>query len=317
MRTLYLECAMGAAGDMLLAALWELLPDRQAFLDRMNRLGIPGVHMSAEPVTKYGILGTRISVTVSGACALNRNHGDGRGNSGGCPDPEPCVHALGDVSGRECGKDWGNYSGIAEIEGNAAHVHPDGVNPNHEQRIAEPERTHKLHDHPHTSLQELEQILSGLDLPPKVLADARAVYGLIAEAESQVHGVPADQVRFHEVGSMDALADIVGVCLLMDQLAPEQVFASPIHVGSGQVRCAHGLLPVPAPATALILRNIPIYGGAVRGELCTPTGAALLAHFVTSFGDMPVMKVQGIGYGMGHKDFGAVSCVRALLGTRE
>ena len=102
----------------------------------------------------------------------------------------------------------------------------------------------------------------------------------------------------HEVGTMDAVADVVAVSLLMEELAPERVLASPVHVGSGQVRCAHGLLPVPAPATALLLRGVPIYGGAVRGELCTPTGAALLRHFVSAFGPMPPLRVAAVGYGM-------------------
>lgn len=163
-------------------------------------------------------------------------------------------------------------------------------------------------------MKEIEQIIDGLDVPQTVKQDALAVYHLIAQAESKAHGRPVDQVHFHEVGSMDAVADVVLVCLLLHELAPEQVLASPVHVGTGQVRCAHGILPVPAPATAFILKGVPIYGGSIRGELCTPTGAALLKHFVTSFGPMPVMCVEAIGYGMGKKDFEAANCVRASLG---
>ena len=144
--------------------------------------------------------------------------------------------------------------------------------------------------------------------------NALAVYQLIAEAEAHAHNRPVDEVHFHEVGALDAVADVVGVCLLMDMLAPEKVVASPVHVGSGQVKCAHGILPVPAPATAHILRGVPTYGGRIRGELCTPTGAALLKHFAGSFGDMPVMAVEKIGYGMGKKDFAQANCVRAMLG---
>ena len=103
------------------------------------------------------------------------------------------------------------------------------------------------------------------------------------------NGMPVEEIHFHEVGTMDAIADVTAVCLLMNRLAPDEVVVSPIHVGSGQVRCAHGILPVPAPATAFILRDVPIYGGTVQGELCTPTGAALLRHFATRFGAMPPM----------------------------
>ena len=147
--------------------------------------------------------------------------------------------------------------------------------------------------------------------------DALAVYRRIAEAESKVHGTTVDQIHFHEVGTLDALADVVGVCLLMHLLAPEKVYASSVHVGCGQVKCAHGILPVPAPATALLLSGVPIYGGAIQGELCTPTGAALLTHFVTKFGELPAMQLLKSGYGMGTKDFPAANCVRAMLGEQD
>ena len=143
------------------------------------------------------------------------------------------------------------------------------------------------------------------------------MYALIAEAESQAHGRPVTEIHFHEVGTLDAVADVVSVCLLMERIAPDQVVASPVHVGSGHVHCAHGILPVPAPATALILKGVPTYGGRVQGELCTPTGAALLKHFVSRFGDRPVMQTSAIGYGMGKKDFEQANCVRAFLGESE
>jgi len=176
---------------------------------------------------------------------------------------------------------------------------------------------HEHHHHSHASMADIEALLDSLPVSGKVRADAKAVYGLIAEAESRVHGHPVSEIHFHEVGTMDAVADVVGVCLLMEMIGAEQIVASPVHVGSGYVRCMHGILPVPAPATALILKDVPTYGGKVQGELCTPTGAALLKHFVSSFGDRPVMSVQAIGYGMGKKDFERANCVRAFLGTRE
>ena len=166
-------------------------------------------------------------------------------------------------------------------------------------------------------MADIEALINSLDVSDRVKADAKAVYALIADAESRVHGRPVTEIHFHEVGTLDAVADVVGVCLLMEQLAPDQVIASPVHTGSGHVHCAHGILPVPAPATALILEGIPSYGGKVSGELCTPTGAALLKHFVSRFGDRPVMAVEAIGYGMGKKDFDQANCVRAFLGQSE
>ena len=259
MRTLYIDCGMGAAGDMLTAALLELIPDKEAFLHRMNHLGIPGVMVSAEKSVKCGITGTHFSVKVH--------------------DTEENEHMH-----------------------DQAHGHSHGHSHSHS------------HSHTHGSMAEIRSIVSAMPIPTMVKLDIMSVYNEIAEAESAVHGVPVDQIHFHEVGSMDAVADITAVCLLMHELDVDRVVASPIHVGSGQVRCAHGILPVPAPATAHILKQVPIYGGSIRGELCTPTGAALLKHFVENFGDMPVMAVSGIGYGMGKKDFERANCVRVLLG---
>ena len=171
--------------------------------------------------------------------------------------------------------------------------------------------------HHHSGMHDIEHIIERLSISEKVKTDILAVYSLIAEAESHVHGVPVTEIHFHEVGTMDAVADITAVCMLVDRLSPEQVIVSPIHVGSGHVKCAHGILPVPTPATAYILRDVPIYGGRIKNELCAPTGAALLKHFATGVGNMPVMRTAAIGYGMGKKDFTAANCVRAFLGETD
>ena len=166
-------------------------------------------------------------------------------------------------------------------------------------------------------MKDILALLETLPLPETVRHNAAAVYTLLAQAEGRAHGREMDQIHFHEVGTVDAVTDVVAVCMLMEELAPERVAASPVHVGSGLVRCAHGLLPVPAPATAYLLEGVPTYGGAVEGELCTPTGAALLKHFVTAFGPSPVMRVEKTGCGMGTKDFEAMNGVRALWGQTE
>ena len=126
--------------------------------------------------------------------------------------------------------------------------------------------------------------------------------------------VPVTEIHFHEVGTMDALADITAVCFLLEQLGAEKIIASPVQVGFGKTRCAHGLLPVPAPATAELLLGVPIRAGNIEGELCTPTGAALIRQFVSDFGPMPLMTVERMGYGLGQKDFPAANCLRAMLG---
>lgn len=163
-------------------------------------------------------------------------------------------------------------------------------------------------------MHDIEEIISGLAVSDRVKADVRAVYQLIAEAESLVHGESVSEIHFHEVGMMDAIADITGCAMLMERIHVEKVISSAVNVGFGHVRCAHGILPVPAPATANLLKGIPCYAGIVEGELCTPTGAALLRHYCSGFGNMPVMTVERVGYGTGNKDFEVANMVRAMLG---
>lgn len=271
MKTLYLECNMGAAGDMLMAALTELMPDKDAFVKELNDLQIPQVNIERTTIAKCGIMGTHMVVTVNG-------------------EEEKSI----DVPMH-------------------AHTHSH-VHEEHEHSHEGHTHAHG-HSHHHTSMKDIEHIIGHLNVPEKVKEDAIAVYKLIADAESHAHGRPVEEVHFHEVGAMDAVADIVGVCLAIYKLAPEQIIASPVHVGYGQIHCAHGILPIPAPATAHILQGIPIYGGRIEGELCTPTGAALLKHFAQSFGQMPMMAVEQTGYGMGMKDFTDANCLRAIIGN--
>ncbi len=281
MKTLYLECGMGAAGDMLMAALLELIPDRQAFISKMNALGLPGVRVEAEKAVKCGITGTHMKVTVNGEEEESVDHHDHEHHHHHDDEHEHHHHHHDDEHEHE------------------HHHHGD---------------EHEHHHHHHATVADIEAMINGLDVSDRVKADAKAVYALIADAESRVHGHPVSEIHFHEVGTLDAVADVVGVCLLMEMIGAEKIAASPVHVGSGHVHCMHGILPVPAPATALILSGIPTYGGQVRGELCTPTGAALLKHFVSAFGDRPVMAAEAIGYGMGKKDFEQANCLRAFLG---
>lgn len=258
MKTLYLECSMGAAGDMLCASLLELFPQKEHILAELNQLGLPQIELRASTCNKYGISGTHFSVLAN-----NREE-----HVGDCDLTAPICSTP-----------------------------------------------HHTHAHTHNSMSEIEQIINNIPaLPQKVKNDAVAVYKLIAEAESHVHNMPVYDIHFHEVGTLDAIADIVCFSYLLYRLNPEQIFASPVHVGSGHVHCAHGILPVPAPATAYLLKGVPIYGGSIRSELCTPTGAALLRYFVRDFREIPLMTVNQIGYGMGTKDVGVLSCVRAFLG---
>ena len=269
---------MGAAGDMLLASLAELTGDVKACEDKLNSLGIPDVTYEFEKSVKCGIEGTHAHVIVNGV------------------EEDEHMHEHGHDHHHE-------------------HSHEDH---HHEHSHDEHAHTHEHeHHHHHTSMSDIESIINGLNVSDKVKADALAVYGLIAEAESKAHGKPVTDIHFHEVGTMDAVADIVGVCVLMEMLGAGRVVVSPLATGFGQVRCAHGILPVPAPATASIIEGIPTYSGSVEGELLTPTGAALLKHFADSFGSRPVMAISKTGYGMGKKDFEKANMLRTFIGEEQ
>ena len=179
---------------------------------------------------------------------------------------------------------------------------------------AEPQAPHDHHHHEHRGLADICRIIDGFDLPEKVRADAKAVYTLIAQAEGRVHGREPGEVHFHEVGALDAVADVTGVCMLMHELCAERVVASPLRVGYGSVKCAHGVLPVPAPATALLLEGLPVYGGDIEGEMCTPTGAALIKYFAQEFGPLPEMVIEKSGFGMGSREYERVNALRAIVG---
>ncbi len=306
MKTLYLECSMGAAGDMLSAALYELLDDKEAFINKINNAGIPKVKVNAEPMTKCGILGTHMNVLVDGVSEGEEHHHE--------HEYEHENHHNHDHD-HEHDHDHHHdhdHSHEHEYDYNHDHAHEHFDSAHTEEHYHEHEHHHEHH---HSSLKDIEDIIDALNLPENVKTDAKNVYAMIAEAESNAHGKPVTEIHFHEVGTMDAIADITMVCMLMNELKADKIIASEIHVGSGHVHCAHGILPVPAPATAFILRGIPFTSGHIKGELCTPTGAALIKYFAASFGEMPVMTVDKIGYGMGKKDFEQANCVRAFLGS--
>ncbi len=258
MKTLFIECGAGAAGDMLMSALLELHPDPDDFLDRINKL-IPDVLVTRESVEQNGIVGTHLRVKING---------------------------------------------IEESESMYDHKHHHEHHNKHEHH----------HEHRHTALSDILDIIDKLQISSDVKKEASSVYADLAAAEAKVHGREPENIHFHEVGTMDAVCDIVGVCMLINELDVKNIYASFVNVGGGTVKCAHGILPVPAPATAELLRGIPFYTEGSEGERCTPTGAALLKHFVKSFGDMPVMTLEKTGMGAGTKHFKNANILRVFLG---
>ena len=255
MRILYLDCGMGAAGDMLAGALVSLLSkeEQESFIKMINNIGVDGVKVSLSDDAKCGIVGKHFKV---------------------------------------------------EIDGVEEHSHD----------VHEHEHHHEHHEHHHHGKgpfpKELEAVAEKLNCPN----DIQKVYELLAEAEAKVHGKDVSEIHFHEVGMKDALIDIASVVYLMNKLKVDKVVVSPVNVGFGKVKCAHGILPVPAPATAELVKGIPTYAGRFEGELLTPTGAALLKYYADEFSYQPLMNVIKCGYGTGNKNFESANVVKAVLG---
>ena len=262
MRILYLDCGMGAAGDMLAGALVSLLSkeEQESFIKMINNIGVDGVKVSLSDDAKCGITGKHFKVEIDG------------------------------------------------VEEHSHDVHEHEHHHEHEQ-----EHGHH-HEHHHQGKgpfpKELEALAEKLNCPN----DIQKVYELLAEAEAKVHGKDVSEIHFHEVGMKDALIDIASVVYLMNKLKVDKVVVSPVNVGFGKVKCAHGILPVPAPATAELVKGIPTYAGRFEGELLTPTGAALLKYYADEFSYQPLMNVIKCGYGTGNKNFESANVVKAVLG---
>lgn len=168
--------------------------------------------------------------------------------------------------------------------------------------------------HHHRGLEDILRIIDKSSLSHRVKEQSGLIFSRLAKAEAEVHGLPVNEVHFHEVGAVDAIVDIVGTVLCLAQLQIEKIISSPLPLGHGFIDCAHGLLPLPAPATQMLLKGIPVYGVDIEGELVTPTGAAIVSTLASSFGPAPLMTVNSLGYGAGEKDFGIPNILRVSVG---
>ena len=279
---LHFDCFSGLAGDMFLGACLDLGLPFERLEDVVARLGLEGVTLERREAERGGIRGVRFRVLVGGA-PLEGPDPEERGVAGSRDDP---------------GTDAGERAGYSEAAGT-------------EHRRAVPG-----HHEGHRSLADIRRLLEASALDPVVRDRSLALFSRLAEAESRIHSIPIDRVHFHELGAVDAMVDLVGAAAAWEHFAPESASCGPINVGGGQVRTAHGMLPVPAPATAELVRGLPIYGEG-EGELLTPTGAVLLAELVdTVTGALPRLVLEGSGYGLGKRDTpGRPNAFRLLRGT--
>jgi uncharacterized protein (TIGR00299 family) protein len=296
MQTLAFDGGMGASGDMILAALLAAGADRGALAPVEEALG---VRYEATATEKKGISATSVAVL------LDDGGGDDRDGSHG--DTEDHGDAHGD-------------------EDDHGHSHDDHSHDHDHSHSHEHDHGHS-HDHDHAegsgplrTYPEVVEIVESMALPDGVESDALAIFELLGEAEASVHGTDLESTHFHEVGADDAIADVVGAALLVDDLAPDRVVATPLATGGGTVEMSHGAYPVPTPAVVEIAERADwsLRGGPVEAELLTPTGAAVLAHFAEGVDDLPPLRIDASGCGAGGYDFpDHPNVLRALVGESD
>jgi uncharacterized protein (TIGR00299 family) protein len=278
-KTLYFDCFSGAAGDMVLGALLDLGLPLDALKAALGSLAIDHGTITSERVLRAGVSSTKFRLL----------------------EPEP-AHAH-------------SHAGHGQHEhhhGEHGHGHHHDHEP-HQHADAPGNRHHT--GHAHHSLKEIGQYIERSALSPQGKSRAHDMFRRLAEAEAAIHDMPVERVHLHEVGALDSIVDIVGAVFGMEWLGATEIASSPVNVGSGTVRCAHGVFPVPAPATVRLLQGVPIYSHGVARELTTPTGALVLTTYATTFGPMPPMTVTQIGYGAGDADFaGHPNVLRLMVG---
>jgi hypothetical protein len=286
----YFDCFAGISGDMTLGALIAAGADVETLRRGLASLGLAGWELQVSPVTRRGIAGTSVEIRVDAAGSADAAQTP--------PEKHPHAHRH-------------EHAHPHPHEHDHAHGQAD-----HDQPAASPHAEHDHATHPR-HLSEILRRIDGSELPSAVKQQAAAVFTRLGEVEAKMHAIPLEEVHFHEVGAVDSIVDIVGSVYALHLLGVERIVCSPLPSGHGFVRAAHGLLPIPAPATLELLRGAPLRSVDVEGELVTPTGAALMATLAAEFGPMPAMRVDAIGYGAGKKDFPFPNLLRLCIGRPE
>ena len=296
-KTLYFDCFSGASGDMIVGALLDLGLPLLALQDALGSLAIEYGGVSADRVLRAGVSATKFRVHAEHAHVMSRPAAAPRHS-----------HEHAPATGRQgAAHQHSREHDHAEADTHHAHPHGDSHRDGHVH-----------HHHDHHSLKEITTFIDRSALSRAARARAVRMFERLAEAEAAIHAMPVERVHLHEVGSLDSIIDIVGAVYGLEWIGAERVASSPLNVGSGMVTCAHGTFPVPAPATARLLRGVPIYAGPIATELVTPTGALIVTEYATQYGPLSAMRVESIGYGAGDRDFEQTpNVLRLLLGEAE
>ncbi len=329
MKTLYFDCFAGISGDMTLGALVDLGVPFEFLQKELSKLGLDDFEVSFRRVSRAAIDCAKVDVHLanqthaSPADHSHHPHEQLHGPSEHPHRPSESAHSPQVHSHHPHDHDhshpehvhWPNEHSHGPLEhqhSSHKHAHPPSENAH-----GETEHTHSPHEHHHhRGLREITDLITRSGLSKLVRERSIRIFRKLAEAEGKVHGISPDAVHFHEVGATDAIVDIVGACIGFEFLGIQRFIASPVRVGYGLVKCAHGNYPIPAPGTAELLKGIPFYAGDLASEFTTPTGAAILATLCDEFTRSPNLAVERIGYGAGNRDFPSFpNAVRLLLGN--
>ncbi len=282
MKILYYDCFAGISGDMHLGAMIDAGVDPEHLISELKKLKLTGYKLNIYREKRKSIEGTKVDVNLE-----KETHSHHHNNDHHSHDDHHHHHAHDD---------------------HHHHEHDDG-------HSHTPHSGH--HHHEHRNFSDIKQILANSELPVKTKDRALKMFRLIAEAEAKIHGVSVDEIHFHEVGAVDSIVDITGAAICLEYLKPDRILCSTIELGGGMVRCAHGLMPVPAPATSEILKGIPVKTGGTPHEATTPSGAAILAANVHEFTDTVTFRPTKTAYGIGHRDMELPNILRVYLGEMD
>lgn len=274
MKVLYLDCFSGISGDMTIGALLDAGGDFEHLQNELQKLGIEDEYeLKLTKVNKNGITSSKFDVVLKEEVHAGHHH---------------------------------EHNGHAHSHSDHEHHHHDHSHSHdgeHEQAYHHGEHGHHHHDHFHRAYKDIVEMIQGAGFSERVEKMALGIFEKIGLAEGKIHGMPLDDVHFHEVGAVDSIIDIVGTAILIDQLEIDTVVSSSIPTGTGKIHIDHGIYPVPAPATMEILKGIPIAKSELKAELTTPTGAAIAAVLASEFSTLPEMTITSVGYGAGTKTF--------------
>jgi uncharacterized protein (TIGR00299 family) protein len=289
-KILYFDCVSGISGDMTIGAFLDLGVDQVYLKRELAKLDVSGYELTIGKKLMRGMSGTDFDVVLSEHHHEHHHHDD--------HDHEHKHHHHDDH--------------------NHDHDHNhDNENHQHEDHVHDHKRDHEHDHHEHSTWGQIKSLIEKSTLTDAVKSLSIRIFQRVAEAEAKVHGVSIENVHFHEVGAVDSIVDIIGAAICYDYIKPDKVIFSPLNTGSGTVKCSHGILPVPAPATAEILAkgNAKIYSNGTMGELVTPTGAAIAVELANEFGILPAVQIEKTGYGTGKKDFGIPNVLRVIQGS--